>query len=581
MSNRIPQEFINNVIARTDIVELIEARIKIIKKGQNYLGLCPFHNEKSPSFTVSAQKQFYHCFGCGANGNAISFLMQYDHMDFLDAVDYLSGQLGLEVPQGEGKSSTPTHQDDFKLLEETCKFYQQQLRESVAAIDYLKSRGLTGQIAKQFQLGFAPQKWDSLIRHTASTPDSLTPLIRTGLVIQKEPQQNSHSKTYDRFRNRIMFPIRDQRGRVIAFGGRALGDDTPKYLNSPETPLFHKSQELYGLYEVLQHDAHPKRIVITEGYMDVIALHQYGLKNAVATLGTATNPKHLQKVFRYTNEVVFCFDGDNAGQNAAWKALTVNLPAMHDGIQLRFMFLPEKDDPDSLIRRIGLEGFLQRLDRAKPLSEVFFELIQQEVTIDSPDSKAQYAKLATRYLNQMPKGLFRELMLKQLAKRLNVYVSDLASFEQKSFSPRKPTATANSPMSPTQKAISLLLQQPKLCFECDLDTLTQQIAVPGMSLLIKLVKALQQQNSRSVGELINLCEQETEKHEVAALAAYQHPFPDEGMLAEFHGAIKRLAELYQESLTNTLIEKAKNQPLTPDEKKKLALLLTQGHKDII
>ncbi len=574
MSNRIPQAFINDIIARTDIIELIEARIKITKKGQNYSGLCPFHNEKSPSFSVNAQKQFYYCFGCGASGNAIGFLMAFDHMEFIDAVTDLSAKLGVEVPR-DSSEKQHSYERDYELLTKASDFYQQQLRQSEPAITYLKSRGLSGQIAKKFLIGYSPDQWDSLIKHTANESDALDRLTQHGMVIQKDG-----GKCYDRFRNRIMFPIRDHRGRVIAFGARALGDDLPKYLNSPETPLFHKSQELYGLFEVLEKNHHPKSILIVEGYMDVIALHQYGITNAVATLGTATNPKHLQKLFRYTNEVIFCFDGDNAGRNAAWKALTLNLPLMRDGIQLRFMFLPKDDDPDTLVRRLGSEGFIQRLKRAASLSYVFFDLIKQEVPPDTPDTKALYAKKASDYLNKMPKGLFRELMFKQLAKELHVYLSDLNGL-QSSPGQRKVQYTNQTLLTPAQKATALLLQESKLSLECDINQLSDLKALPGAELLIKLLQLLSKNQKLSVGELMAMSDDEDEKRAIAELAAHRHPFPVEGMLLEFSGAIARLQENYLDHLTNDLIIKAKQNELSPDEKKKLSALLTQRQKDLI
>jgi len=569
MSKRIPQTFIQDVIARTDIVELIKARVKINNKGQNYLGLCPFHNEKSPSFTVSPQKQFYYCFGCGAHGNAIGFLMAFDRMEFLDAVLDLAAKQGLEIP--EEHSAEVSLDADFAFLKEVNQFYLQQLRQSNAAIQYLKSRGLTGQIAKHFQIGFAPNQWDSLLQHCTQQIEELK---RHGLLIQKEDKKSS----YDRFRNRVMFPIRDYRGRIIAFGGRTIADDSPKYLNSPETILFHKSQELYGLYEVLQYSHHPTSIIIVEGYMDVIALHQYGIQNAVATLGTATNPKHLQKLFRYTNEVVFCFDGDNAGRQAAWKALTVNLPLIRDGVQVRFMFLPPNDDPDSLIRRVGVEGFQQRLQQAKALSVVFFELIRQEIPLDTPDAKALYATKATQYLNTIPKGIFRELMFGQLAKELNVYVSDLPHFQA------EPTHTAKLPqknkvlMSPVHQACALLLQEPKLCHEVSDLTQLAEMSLPDMPLLIKIWKLLKAESLLSIGQLLLHFSEETDKQLIAELAARRLPFTTDAILMEFQGAIARLLEQNIELEIAQLIEKLKIQTLSDEEKKRLTQLLTQRHK---
>lgn len=574
MANRIPQNFINDIIARTDIIELIESRVKISKKGQNYSGLCPFHQEKSPSFSVNPQKQFYYCFGCGASGNAIGFLMAYDNMEFLDAITDLASKLNLEIPQESGHSQ-PSHSEDYALLTKVSEFYQQQLRQSNAAIEYLKSRGLSGKTAKQFAIGFAPDGWDNLMQHVGSS--EIDALIRNGLVVK-----NDQGKCYDRFRNRILFPIHDHRGRVIAFGGRSLGDELPKYINSPETPLFHKNQELYGLDKVLATHRHPKQVIIVEGYMDVVALHQFGICEAVATLGTATNHKHLQKLFRHTQEVVFCFDGDNAGRQAAWKALTTNLAAMRDGVQLKFMFLPSNDDPDTLVRRVGTEGFLQRLKKAQPLSTVFFELIKQEIPLDTPASKAMYAKKASEYLNKMPMGIFRNLMLEMLANEINVYVSDLNTLQNPSNLPQaKQKRAKHTLQNPAQQACALLLQEPKLCQHTPQIEVLSNISLPHVPLLVKLVTAFQAQPNLSVGELLAGLENEPESQEVARLAARRLPFATSAMLAEYEGAIKRIIENYQEVETDQLIAKAKLHELSPEEKKNLALLLTQRHKDLI
>lgn len=570
MAKNIPQAFIDDVIARTDIVELIQARVAIKKKGHNYLGLCPFHQEKSPSFSVNPQKQFYYCFGCGASGNAISFLMNYDHRSFIDAITDLSSTLGLEVPL-EQNPQGPDRQRDYALLEQAAHYYQQELKRSPAAIDYLKRRGLTGQVAKQFALGFAPAGWEHLIQAMTQVGFTFAELEQNGLIVKKE-----QGGGYDRFRQRVMFPIRDARGRVIAFGARTLGNDTPKYLNSPETPLFQKNQELYGLYEALQHHHSPGAMLIVEGYMDVIALHQHGITQAVATLGTATNPKHLQRLLRYTNEVVFCFDGDNAGRNAAFKAVIMSLPLMRDGIQLRFMFLNADDDPDTLVRRVGKDGFLQRLQKAEPLSTVFFELLKQQTPLNSPDSKALYAKKATDYLNQMPAGLFKELMLEQLAKTLEVYVRDLETLAAPpKTATSRPKPSPQGLLNPAQQAIALLLQEPKLAKQGVEPDAIAQLAVPGASLLSKLLAWYAEYPQLTVGELLGHLDDPAEQQEVAQLAARRYPFASMGIIAEFAGAIERLHAISLENELQQLIEKSKQISLSPIEKLRLTELLSQ------
>ena len=579
-SKHIPQHIIDDIIARSDLVEIIGSRITLKKRGQNYLGLCPFHQEKTPSFNVIPQKQFYYCFGCSASGNAIKFLMEYEHRPFLDVLTDLSHALGVELPSQSTQEEDLKKQRDFFILEQARQFYQDQLKHSPQAIDYLKNRGLTGQIAKRFALGFAPPAWDSLSNALQQEGIQTSELIQTGLAVAKK----QGAGVYDRFRNRIMFPIRQTRGHVIAFGARTIGDDTPKYLNSPETLLFQKSHELYGLYEVLQCDYHPEFIVIVEGYMDVIALHQYGLTQAVASLGTATNPKHLQRLLRHTQTVIFCFDGDNAGQQAAFKAVIMSLAHMRDGIQIKFMFLNANDDPDSLIRRIGAEGFKQRVQQAEPLSQVFFKLLKQQWPMNTPDTKAQFAKKATEYLNTMPAGVFRELMFEQLAKLLGVYLSDLDSLTQPDYQEarkkthqetqktQKEARKPNQRLNPAQSAIALLLQEPKLARHAS--PLDFELTLSDSQLLKILLQLYDSQPNLSIGEILERLNQE-QQDSVTWLATHKFPFDSEGMLAEFSGAMARLNESQRETELDTLINRSKHEQLSPEEKQRLTQLLSQ------
>ena len=385
MAGRIPREFIDNLIARVDIVDLIDARIPLKQAGKNYQARCPFHNEKSPSFSVNREKQFYHCFGCGASGNAISFLMDYERQTFVEAVETLAETLGIEVPKesytGDKRNQDASLQPLFQVQAQAAEFYARQLREhpdSARARDYLQARGLSTDIIQQYLLGYAPPGWRSL---PATWPAD--PLLASGLSISKDA-----GGLYDRFRDRIMFPIRDRRGRVIGFGGRVMGDETPKYLNSPETPTFKKNREVYGLYELLATRKKPERILVVEGYMDVIALAQHGIHYAVATLGTATSPDHAELLFRYAPDLVFCFDGDTAGRNAAWKALEASLSALRDNRSIRFLMLPEAHDPDSLVREIGGEGFERRQAEAQPLSDYFFGHLSENLDLDSMEGRA-------------------------------------------------------------------------------------------------------------------------------------------------------------------------------------------------
>lgn len=424
MAGLIPQSFIDELLSRTDIVEVIDKRVKLRKTGKNYSACCPFHQEKTPSFSVEPDKQFYYCFGCGAAGNALGFVMNFDQKEFPEAVESLAADLGLTVPREERGGQSPQkkqeHQDLLSALEQANQYYQLQLRQHPGrerAITYLKGRGLTGQIAKRFGIGFAPPGWENLVQHLEHYKVSRDVMEKAGLAIAREAhkRQNDHDTHYDRFRDRIMFPIRDSRGRVIAFGGRVLGDEKPKYLNSPETPVFHKGSELYGLWEARKSSKKPDCFVIVEGYMDVVALAQHGIDFAVATLGTATSSTHLTRLFRLVKDVVFCFDGDQAGRAAAARALHVSLPLMEDGRQVRFLFLPEGEDPDSLVRKEGADGFRRRLANALPLSDVFFDQIGEDADLASMDGKARLFSKAIPLIKTMPRGLFQQLMLDQLA----------------------------------------------------------------------------------------------------------------------------------------------------------------------
>ncbi|MDP2285284.1 MAG: DNA primase [Pseudohongiella sp.] len=424
MAGLIPQSFIDDLLSRADIVEVIDKRVKLKKTGKNYSACCPFHQEKTPSFSVEPDKQFYYCFGCGAAGNALGFVMNYDQTEFPEAVASLAADYGLTVPREEkspqSQKKRQEHEELLSALEQASLFFQQQLRQHPArdnAVSYLKGRGLTGQIAKRFGIGFAPPGWANLLNHLQQYKVSKTVMEQAGLVIPKESDRRHHDDDthYDRFRDRIMFPIRDSRGRVIAFGGRVLGDEKPKYLNSPETPVFHKGSELYGLWEARKSRQKIESFLIVEGYMDVVALTQHGIDFAVATLGTATSATHLTRLFRLVKNVVFSFDGDNAGRAAAARALNAALPLMEDGRQVRFLFLPEGEDPDTLVRKEGAEAFRARLANAKPLSDVFFDQLGDAQDFASMDGKARLFSQAIPLIKQMPRGLFQQLMLDKLA----------------------------------------------------------------------------------------------------------------------------------------------------------------------
>ena len=574
---RIPQSFIQDLLSRTDIVELIRARVNLKKRGNNYLGLCPFHNEKTPSFTVSVNKQFYYCFGCGAHGNAINFLMAFDRMEFIEVITDLASQQGLEIPTEISRRSQPAKSNDYyTLLANIARYYQRELKRSTVVIDYLKSRGLTGELARRFAIGYAPPGWENL-RFLARTPKTQSQLITNGLLIKKG------NRCFDRFRDRVMFPIRDIRGRVIAFGGRALKNDQPKYMNSPETPIFHKGNELYGLYEAHKVHGELQRILIVEGYMDVISLHQHQITYAVATLGTATSARHVKKLLRYTNEIIYCFDGDEAGRRAAFHALAESLPLMRDGIHIRFLFLPEGEDPDSLIQKIEQKAFEAKIKQALPIEEMFFQLLEKEIPIRSLDDKAHFAKRACEYLDAMPQGIFRQFLLNQVAKRLGTHVDQIRSLLLSSTSPSSPSfSTQERVLSPAYRAIAALLQKPELITEINPLPDFDGVQVPGIELLLKLIAILKNFPTLSIGILLGRWDDEAERYHIAQLAAHQLPISaEEGLLAELKGALSRLQEQQAQNLAETLINKAKTHMLTPEEKKRLQKLLTKSPIDSI
>jgi len=415
MAGRIPQGFIDDLLDRVDIVEIIDSRVPLKKSGKNYSACCPFHDEKTPSFTVSPDKQFYYCFGCGASGSALGFLLEYERLPFPEAVEYLAGTQGLEVPrEAGGHEASPQRQDIYALLDRVAKYYQEQLRShpaSEVAKSYLQNRGLSGQTAHSFGIGFAPAGWDNLLGFMGQDDHSKGLLLEAGMVILNEEKQ----RLYDRFRERVMFPIRDVRGRVIAFGGRVLGDEKPKYLNSPETEVFHKGRELYGLYEANQANRRLERLLVVEGYMDVVALAQWDINFAAATLGTAAGTSHLEKAFRYTSEVVFCFDGDEAGRKAAERALESSLPALQEGRQVRFMFLPEGEDPDSLVQKEQKEGFLSRVEQALPLSEYLFDLGGEGLNLSIPEGRAALIQRLRPMFQKIPESPYKEQLKNLLA----------------------------------------------------------------------------------------------------------------------------------------------------------------------
>ncbi|KZZ48055.1 DNA primase [Thalassolituus sp. HI0120] len=453
MAGRIPQSFIDDLLSRVDVIDVVDSRVKLKKTGKNYSACCPFHNENTPSFTVSPDKQFYYCFGCGATGSALKFVMEFDGLSFPDAVEKLAADANMEVPREQVSFEVrqeQQHQPLFGQMNKAAGFFEQMLRNHAdkgKAISYLQNRGLSGKAAKFFQIGYAPPGWDNLQKHLApdNNKEIIKQLISCGMSIEKD-EPGKEYRTYDRFRDRIMFPIRDARGRVIAFGGRVLGDEKPKYLNSPETPIFQKGRELYGLYEARKIRQKLTRFVIVEGYMDVVALAEFGIHYAVATLGTATSEHHLRRLFKIVPEVIFCFDGDQAGRTAAARAMETVLPLLQDGLQARFLFLPDGEDPDTLVRIEGKDAFEKRLNQSDHLPEFLFAHLKEQVDFDTLDGKARLDQLAAPLINRLPDGMLRQLMRQKLKEETGVESHALTKLEAEAPPPsQEPSIKEDEP----------------------------------------------------------------------------------------------------------------------------------------
>jgi DNA primase len=590
MSGRIPHAFIDELLTRTDIVDVIDARVALKKAGREYKACCPFHNEKTPSFTVSQVKQFYHCFGCGAHGNAVSFLMDYDHMDFVEAIEELAHMAGLEVPREAGSETAaqPPTQPLYALLDKASHYYRQQLRshpQASRAIDYLKQRGLTGDIAARFEIGFAPPGWDNLAHALGTDAAARKALLETGLLIER-PDGSGY---YDRFRDRIQFPIRDRRGRTVGFGGRVLGDETPKYLNSPESPVFHKGRELYGLYEARKAVRRLERILVVEGYMDVVALAQFGIDYAVATLGTATTSDHLEQLYRTVPEVVFCFDGDRAGRAAAWRALENALSVLTDGREARFLFLPEGEDPDTLVRKAGKEAFEQQIAQSTHLSDFLFDHLSTQVDTTSIDGRARLVELARPLLGRLPDGIFRQLMVERLAEIARTDSHHVANRIGKAPENRSGTAdtfpkqtslhASSGAKSPVRQAIAILLYQPELAQATEIPMIPEPDAIPGVTLLLELLELLRRQPSLNAGAILEHWRGREEARHLHKLAQWTPMADDLNLAAEFCGYLTQITHQATEQRIRELLSEGRHRSLNETEKQELKNLLQARHGD--
>jgi DNA primase len=573
MTGRIPQHFIDELMQRADIVDVVGSRIQLKKAGREWKACCPFHGEKTPSFTVSPAKGFYHCFGCGAHGTALGFLMEYDRLDFVSAVEELASRLGLEVP----REAAPDAQGGspllplYEALAQAAGFFERCLRAHPPAIEYLRSRGLDGETAREFRLGYAPAAWDALLADFGDAGETRAHLLAAGLVVAREG--GGH---YDRFRDRVMFPIRDARGRVVGFGGRVMGTGEPKYLNSPETPVFHKGQELYGLYEAKQAERRLARLLVVEGYMDVVSLAKHGIRYAVATLGTATTPEHVKRLFRVVPEIVYCFDGDRAGRAAAWRALQASLPEVREGRQVRFLFLPDGEDPDSLVRKEGHEAFAARLDGCLPLSDYLIEELRRQAGSGSIDGRARLAELARPLLNLLPEGVYRELLTDRLAQEVGLKRERLAAaMGEPAAAPRgagggeRPRVRPRGPRarpSLVRQAITLLLHYPAIGAEVAVPAELALLQLKGVPLLVELLALVRDHPGLTPGAVVERYRERPEYRHLAELLAEPQLVDDRGAARELADSLVRIVVQGREERMAELLSKAEAGGLTGEEK---------------
>ena len=591
MAGRIPQHFIDELIARTDIIEVIGSRVQLKRAGREYKACCPFHDEKTPSFTVSPDKQFYHCFGCGAHGTALGFVMEYDHASFVEAVEDLAARAGLDVPR-EGGTAAPAqpHDELYVALERAALFFRQSLSGEARARDYLAQRGLTAEIIQRFGIGYAPARWDALLDRYGTTDDERQVLLRAGLVIERQADADRGQAPgfYDRFRDRVMFPIRDTRGRTIGFGGRVMDGSEPKYLNSPETELFHKGRELCGLFEARQATRSLQRLLVVEGYMDVVSLHQAGITYAVATLGTATTSDHLQRIFRLVGEVVFCFDGDRAGRAAAWRALENAVGEVKQGRQVRFLFLPEGHDPDSLVQEEGAAAFEARLASALPLSDYLIRELSSRADVASVDGRAKLVELARPMVRRIPSDVYRELLVAQLAEVVRIpapRLGDLLAGDASSGPATRtesPAPRAARTLAPAmagrgnlvRQAISLLVHFPGAGAGVPAAEALERVDRPGVPLLLELLAQLREDPVQSTAALLERWRNRPEYAPLAKLAVGECLVPDEAAAtAEIRSALDRLVTDHVLVRLQALEDKAREEPLTAEEKAELQGLL--------
>ncbi len=582
MAGRISRQFIDDLLNRADIVELVDSRVPLKKAGKNHQACCPFHNEKSPSFTVSQDKQFYHCFGCGEHGNAISFLMEFDRLDFVDAVEELASHCGMEVVREENTASPAEQrrqqkiyqqkQDDYELMSQISRFFQQQLKvasDKDTAIQYLKGRGLSGEVVKRFGIGYISDAWDGMMNTFSRNGQANQQLIDLGMAISGDKQ-----RPYDRFRGRIMFPISDKRGRVIGFGGRVLGDEKPKYLNSPETRIYHKGQELYGLHEAKQANKKLKRLIVVEGYMDVVALAQHGVDYAVASLGTATTFEQLQTLFRTVPDVICCYDGDRAGRDAAWRAMENALPLIRDGFSLKFVFIPDGEDPDSLIREQGQQAFETLLDHAMPLSKFIFDKFLEDNPATSTEEKVALIDKLQPYIQKMPDSILRNAMIDEMASRFSV-TSEKRMIELRKLnaSPEKKVSQKRTKVTPVRLALALLLEHPHIANSLGELSVLKPLTAPGIPLLIQVLSVCQNNPDIKSPQLLEYFRGTEQGSQLAKLMCWQHHVEADAATDVFLDSIEKLLNNFVEQRAEVLLQKARTGQMTAEEKQELQAIL--------
>ena len=557
MAGQIPQSFINDLLGRVDIVGVVGERVPLKKAGKDFQARCPFHDEKTPSFTVSQDKQFYYCFGCSASGTALTFLMEYERLPFVEAVETLAAQAGVEVPRERSRRPQRDNSGLYETMQRAERYFRGQLKRSKQAVDYLKLRGLTGTVARDFGVGYAPDSWDGLQKALGSGGDGDKLLLEAGLV-----SKNERGNVYDRFRGRVLFPIRDTRGRVIGFGGRLLGDgDGPKYLNSPETPIFHKGEELYGLFEARKSVRNLNRLVVVEGYMDVIALAQCGVPNAVATLGTASGENHYRKLYRYVDEVICCFDGDQAGRRAAWRALENALPTLSEGRRLKFMFVPEGEDPDSLVRKEGSADFLERLENATPAIEYLFGELVGGFDLNAIDDRAKLSSLAMPYVNRVPAGALKDLMLQR--------VRDLTGLRPDRAAPGASAGNRNRNRSPAARGgirglaehlLAMLLKRPELLRGLSDEQVEAIVNRDGASLFRDVVKYVAEHPEADPAQILGRWSGDRYHDELVRLHGRRSVLSAEAEAAEFADGVARFIAAARRQERRRLVDEMREDP---------------------